>query len=67
MVFLQGAVLAAILNTLIPLRLGELVNTVAHLQPGLSLSSYSSLLMPTALSLVLLYIAQVSCFSCVLD
>lgn len=48
------------LNTLIPLRLGELVNTVAHLQPGLSLNAYTTLLMPTALSLVILYVTQVS-------
>ena len=52
--------LAAVLNTLIPLRLGDLVNTVAHLPPGVSLHSYLSLLMPSALTLVLFYVAQVS-------
>ena len=51
--------MAAVLNTLIPLRLGDLVNTVAHLQSGTSLRSYFSILMPSALTLMLFYVAQV--------
>ena len=60
---LQTAVVAAVLNTLIPLRLGELVNTVSNLSPGLTLNHYSSLLWPSALSLIMLYVAQVSWLS----
>ena len=57
---IQSAVIAAVLNTLIPLRLGELVNTVSRLEPSLTLQQYSSLLGPTALSLITLYVTQVS-------
>ena len=51
--------MAAVVNTLIPLRLGDLVNMVAHLPAGISLPSYLSLLMPSALTLAGLYVAQV--------
>ena len=56
----QSAVMAAILNISIPLKLGLLINSVAHLQPGNHTRGYLTELAPTLIKLIGLYVVQVS-------
>ena len=55
----QTALVAAILNIHIPLELGQLVNTVARLEPGQELHVYLSKLVGPGMRLAGLYCAQV--------
>lgn len=56
---LQSAVVAALLNISIPLELGQLINSVANLEPGHEVRHYLSQLTPGAARLLALYILQV--------
>lgn len=56
----QSAVVAAILNISIPLELGQLINSVAQLEPGRAVWQYLKELSPSAIKLLSLYTIQVS-------
>ena len=59
-VTLQAALVVAVLNIQIPLRMGSLVNVVAGFTPGEGLRSYAERLSRPALGLCGLYLAQVN-------
>ena len=56
---LQAAIIVAVLNIQIPLLLGDLVNVVATLEPGLPMRDYFDHLFQPGLRLAVNYLAQV--------
>ncbi len=56
---LQAAIVVAVLNIQIPLLLGDLVNVVATLEPGLPMRDYFDHLLQPGLRLAVNYLAQV--------